>query len=112
MNDELIIQTYGASFDDIAPGITTRVEEARVTGEDWLTTMQRILSSLTLTYQQQQLMALNIQRARNGQPPVDISAYSGIGVNVGLSQGTQQLVIYGGIALLALLAFQTVMKGR
>mgnify|MGYP001003535001 CR=1 FL=1 len=107
-----IFQVYGTSFDDIAPGINQRVQETAVAGEDYLTTLQRILSSLALTYQQQQLMALNIERARRGQPPVDIAQYSGIGVNVGLSTGTQQLVMYGGIALLALLALQTVMKGR
>lgn len=110
MNDDLIIQTYGTSFDEIAPGFTARVDEVRTGSEDWLATAQRILSSLTLTYQQQQLIALNIERARRGQPPVDISAYSGIGVNVGLSQGTQQLVIYGGLALMALYAMRVLAR--
>ena len=109
--DDQVYLNYGASFDDIAPGVNTRVNEAAVAGESYLDTLTRIMQSLTMTYQQQQLMQLNIARARAGQPPVDIAAYSGIGVNVGLSQGTQQLVMYGGLALLALLAFRTV-KGR
>jgi hypothetical protein len=46
-------------------------------------------------------MQLNIERAKNGLPPLDIASYSGIGVNVGLSPETKNLLIYGGIALLA-----------
>lgn len=108
--DDFVFQTYGTSFDDIAPGINQRVQETAVAGEDYLTTLQRILSSLALTYQQQQLMALNIERAKRGQPPVDIAQYSGIGVNVGLNAGTQNLVIWGGAALLAAFVFSSLMK--
>jgi hypothetical protein len=46
-------------------------------------------------------MQLNIERAKGGLPPIDIASYSGIGVNFGLSPETKNLLIYGGIALLA-----------
>jgi len=56
----------------------------------------------------QQMTNINIQRAKNGQAPlpIDPSQY-GLAptVNFGLAGGTQSLVMYGGIALLALLAF-------
>jgi hypothetical protein len=48
-------------------------------------------------------MQLNIARAEKGLPPIDIASYSGIGVNVGLSPATRNLLIYGGIALIAVL---------
>lgn len=63
--------------------------------------MQKLVPALTMTVQQVQLMQLNIERAKNGLPPIDIAAYTGIGVNVGLSPETKNLLIYGGIALVA-----------
>ena len=66
-----------------------------------------------LTVQTYQLNQINLERARMGLPPIDVSQYAtGVGVRVGLAPQTQQLVIYGGLALLAVLVFQSVMKRR
>ena len=62
--------------------------------------------------QQRQLMQINVDRAKRGEPPLDIAQYSGVGVNVGLSPQTQALVTYGGIALLAFLVFNTLARRR
>lgn len=59
-----------------------------------------------------QLNQINVERARMGLPAIDVSQYTGVGVRVGLAPQTQQLVIYGGLALLAVLVFQSVMKRR
>jgi hypothetical protein len=66
--------------------------------------LRRVLAaSLGLGVQQYQLMNLNVERARQGLPPIDVARYSGAGVNIGLSPGTQQLVTYAGLALVGLL---------
>ena len=57
-----------------------------------------------------QLNQINVERARMGLPPIDTSAYTGVGVRVGLAPQTQQLIIYGGLALLAVMVFQGFMK--
>ena len=94
-----------ASLETIAPGISTMIEQTSSPGESWSTTLQKLLPNLALTAQQLQLMQINIQRAKQGLPAIDVASYSGAGVNVGLSPDTQKLVIYGGIALLAVYFF-------
>lgn len=59
-----------------------------------------------------QLNQINVERAKLGLPPIDTSQYTGVGVRVGLAPQTQQLLIYGGLALMAVLVFQSVMKRR
>ena len=92
---------YAAVLEEIAPGINTKINQTQTTGESWIDTLTKLVPALTLTVQQIQLMQLNIARAEKGLPPIDIASYSGIGVNVGLSASTRNLLIYGGIALVA-----------
>ncbi len=94
---------YKEIAERIAPGINAKVEQTTTPGESWLTTIQKIVPALAMTAQQAQLMSLNIERAKKGLPPIDITKYTGVGVNVGLSPSTQNLVIFGGLALLAVL---------
>jgi hypothetical protein len=89
--------------DTIAPGFNEKVAQAAAPGEDYITTAQRIMTAVTMTYQQQQLMSLNIERAKQGLPPLDIAQYTGVGVNIGLSPATQQLVMVLGLGLLGIL---------
>lgn len=86
-----------------APNGSNIIAQNQTPGEPWYETAQKILTGLVMTQQQRQLMELNIERARQGLPPIDINAYSGVGVNVGLSRGTQQLVTYALIGLGAIL---------
>lgn len=92
---------YDKVLNEIAPGVIQKINQTQTTGESWIDTLTKLIPSLTLTAQQVQLMQLNIERAKKGLPPVDIASYSGIGVNVGLSGDTKNLLIYGGIALVA-----------
>ena len=92
-----------SASDTIAPGFNDKVAAAAAPGEDWLTTAQRIMTAVTMTYQQQQLMSLNIERAKQGLPPLDIAQYTGVGVNVGLSPATQQLVLVLGLGRVGIL---------
>ena len=97
------VGNYAAVLEEIAPGINTKINQTQTTGESWIDTLTKLVPALTMTVQQVQLMQLNIERAKNGLPPIDIASYSGVGVNVGLSPQTRNLLIYGGIALVAVL---------
>jgi len=94
---------YAAVLDQAAPGIVQKIAQTQTPGESWIDTLTKLVPALTMTVQQVQLMQLNIERAKNGLPPIDIASYSGIGVNVGISPATRNLIIYGGIALVAVL---------
>jgi hypothetical protein len=96
---------YKLVFDAAAPGLTEKIAEAQKPGESWTDTYGRIASSLLMTVQQYQLINLNTERAKKGLPPVDIASYSGVGVNIGISPSTQQLLIFGGLAVAALVLF-------
>lgn len=94
---------YAAVLDKVAPGVVQKIAQTQVPGESWIDTLTKLVPALTMTVQQVQLMQLNIERAKNGLPPIDIASYTGVGVNVGLSPATRNLLIYGGIALVAVL---------
>jgi hypothetical protein len=74
--------------------------------DDWIQIAKQGLNLI----QTQQLNQLNIARARQGLPPIDTSRYTGTAVNVGLTPQTQQLIVYGGLALLAVLLINNLTK--
>ena len=98
------------AFGTFAPNATQIIAQNQTPGESWVDTAQKILTGLVMTEQQRQLMQLNIDRARQGLPPIDINRYTGVGVNVGLSQGTQQLVLYLALGAGALILLNSLMK--
>lgn len=89
-------------LDTAVPNFTTMANQAQKPGESIFDTALRILPNIAATKGQIDLINVNIERAKKGLPPIDLSAYSGLGVNVGLSAGTQQLVTYAGLALVGL----------
>jgi hypothetical protein len=97
---------YKLVFDQATPGLVPKIEAAAKPGENWTQTWERIASSVLMTVQQYKLINFNTERAKKGLPPVDIASYSGVGVNIGLSPSTQQLLLFGGLAVAALLFFQ------
>ena len=100
---DIKVGNYDAVLDQIAPGIVQKINQTQTANESWIDTLTKLVPALTMTVQQVQLMQLNVERAKNGLPPIDIASYSGVGVNVGLSPATRNLLIYGGIAVLAVL---------
>ena len=104
--------TWTVALESIAPTITQKIATQQQRDEPWWETWSRIASSVVMANQQRQLMQINVDRAKRGEPPLDIAQYSGVGVNVGLSPQTQTLVTYGGIALLAFLVFNTLARRR
>lgn len=104
--------TWTVALESVAPTVTQKIVSQQQENEPWWETWSRIASSVVMAKQQRDLMQINVDRAKRGEPPLDIAQYSGVGVNVGLSAQTQQLVTYGGLALLAFLVFNTLVRRR
>lgn len=85
------------------PGAPRIIADNQTPGEPWWQTGQKILLGIFQTDQQRQIMQLNIERARQGLPPVDPAQYSGLGVQVGLAPQTQNLILIGLLGLGAVL---------
>lgn len=92
---------YSEAVDAVAPGITGIIDSNRAPGESWTDTLQRLLPILATTYQQKQLLDVQVDRARSGLPPLDASMYAP-GVQVGLSSDTTKTLMFGAAAVLAL----------
>jgi hypothetical protein len=107
-----LTQPWTVSLDTIAPTITTKIKSQQQQGEPWWVTWSRIASSVVMTKQQYDLMQINVERAKRGEPPLDIAQYSGVGVQVGVSQNTQQFLTYAGIAVLGFLLINTLARRR
>jgi len=103
-------EAFKRVFNEAGPGVVDAINTSAMPGEKWTNTFTRIATSLGLGVQQYQLMNLNVQRARQGLPPIDVATYAGAGVNVGLSAGTQQLVTYAGLALIGLVLLNMATK--
>jgi hypothetical protein len=88
------------TMEQTAPGILDKAATIKMPGEDTIAAISRAMTGLTMTLQQRELMNLNIERAKKGLPPIDISQYSGVGVSVGLSSSTQQMVLMLGAGVL------------
>lgn len=104
--------TWTVALESIAPTVSAKINQQQQADEPWWETWGRIASSVVMAKQQRDLMQINVERAKKGLPPLDMAAYTGVGVQVGLSSQTQQLVTYGGLALLAFLVFNTLARRR
>jgi len=104
--------TWTVAIESYAPTLTQKIKSQQQQDEPWWETWGRIASSVVLAQQQRELMKINVERAKKGQPPLDMAAYSNVGVNVGVSQGTQQFLTYAGIAVLGFLLINTLARRR
>lgn len=104
--------TWTVALESVAPTVTQKIVSQQQENEPWWETWSRIASSVVMAKQQRDLMQINVDRAKKGLPPLDMAQYTGVGVQVGLSSQTQQLVTYGGLALLAFLVFNTLARRR
>lgn len=95
--------TWQTGLDSIAPNLSNTVTQNQANNEPWWVSAQKIATALVMTDQQRRLLNVQIDRASKGLPPLDLTNYTGVGVRVGLSPQTQTLLIYGGLALLAVL---------
>lgn len=95
---------YAASLEQIAPNIGSMIAEQQGTGESWLDSLTRLLPIIAATQQQRELLQIQVDRARQGLPPLDASQYS-TGVRVGLDDSTKKLLVGAAVGLGLLFAF-------
>lgn len=99
---------YGATIEAIAPGISSVVAQQQTPGESWTDTLLKVLPGIAATYQQRQILAAQVERARQGLPPLDMSQY-GLQVSVGMSSDTKMLI---GVSVAALAAVLLMNRSR
>lgn len=85
-----------------APGITEIANRIAVEGESWISAISRAMTTVAMADYQRRILNAQLERARQGLPPLQPSEYAPA-INVGLSPQTRNLLIYGGIALVAVL---------
>lgn len=102
---------YAQVFDYVAPGLNDMIEGQQQPGESWLDSVARLLPIIAATDQQRQLLQVQVDRAKQGLPPLNVSQYSA-GVQVGMSSDLKQLLIYGGLGFLAVMLFGAHRIGR
>ncbi len=89
-------------IEEVAPGITEIANRIAVEGESWISAISRAMTTVAMADYQRQILRAQLDRARQGLPPLQPSEYAPA-INVGLSPQTRTLLIYGGIALVAVL---------
>jgi len=99
-----ISQDYAVALETAAPGVVNVIDQVAKPGENWTDALVRTLPVLAATAQQYQILQVQVERARQGLPPLDSSQY-GAGVNVGLSADTLKIVLYAGLAVAAAIWF-------
>ena len=95
---------YATALETVAPNITSMMATQTYPGEDWTQTLTRLLTVITATQQQRQLLQVQVERARQGLPPLDASQYAvGVNANVGISRDAKLFVGIGIAAIVAVL---------
>lgn len=101
--------SYWLAIDSAAPGTQVAAESA---GWDWqaiLANTTEFLQALVVTEQQRQIIKLNLERAKQGLPPVSASDV-GMGVSVGIDEKTRTMIMIGGAVLVAALVYVATQK--
>ena len=94
-------RSYGV--ETIAPGISDVAEAIRVQGEDWISAVSRAMGQVAMADYQRRLLNVQLERARQGLPPLDASQY---GATVNVQAPQLNYLLLGGLALVALLALR------
>lgn len=101
---------YLNPLDTIAPGFASAVVQNQSTSESWVDTAMRVLPMLVTTLQQRQIISAQIQQARAGLPPLDMSTIAPQ-VNIGVSADTKTLLYGAGLLVAAVLILPGLMGG-
>lgn len=94
---------WAGGIETIAPGLLDQARDIAATGENWIDSVARAMSTVAMADYQRRLLNVQLDRARQGLPPLESSQY-GLGLNVGVN--TQTALLIGGVALVALLALR------
>lgn len=93
---------WANALESVAPTINEKITQQSQAGESWVTTLQRILPALATTVQQREILKIQLERARQGLPPLDNSQF-GAQVSVGLDNRTMMLLGAAAVGIAALL---------
>jgi len=107
--DAQIPNDYAQILEKEAPGVTQIVQQTQLPGENWYDSLAKLLPALTATYQQKQILDVQVERAKQGLPPLNATQFSA-GVNVGIAPETQKMLMYGAIGLGAIFLLTALMK--
>ena len=91
-------RSYGV--ETIAPGITEVADAIRVQGEDWISSISRAMGQVAMADYQRRLLNVQLERARQGLPPLDASQY---GATVNVQAPQLNYLMFLGIAAVAFL---------
>jgi len=87
---------YAQTAEEVAPGILDVVASIRVAGESFIDALARARAQVALSDAQSDLLALNIDRARQGLPPISPQSYiTGTPTNQSISANTVWLAVLG-----------------
>lgn len=100
--DAYVPDAYATQLETAAPGIGAMIQQSAAPGEGWTDTLRKLLPTIAATYQQKQLLDVQVDRAKAGLPPLDVSQYAA-GVNVGLSPEVMKTIVMIAIGLGAVL---------
>lgn len=101
---------WSRALESVAPGMTNLLQSQSTAGETWEQTWQRVMPAIAATVQQREILKIQLERARQGLPPLDNSQF-GAQVSVGLDTQTRNILIAGGAALIGLLAWRMFKRG-
>mgnify|MGYP000848251690 CR=1 FL=1 len=89
-------QIYATVAEQTAPGIVDVVNSIRVAGESFIDALARARAQVALSDAQSDLLSLNIDRARQGLPPISPQQYiTGTPTNQSISANTVLLAVLG-----------------
>jgi hypothetical protein len=84
------------TFEISNPGVPSLSVADDSATESWISTVKNAASAVLQVNQQRQVMDMQLQRARAGLPPLDVSAYTDAAAyQVGLNQSTQRTLLIG-----------------
>lgn len=95
---------WANAVDGIVPGAAQMATQATGPGDNYIDKLLQLAQAYVTTDAQRRLLSVQVERARAGQPPLDMSQY-GVGVNVGLSPDSLRMVGFAIVGLGALAFF-------
>lgn len=101
---------YARELEQVAPGINQIVSTQTQEGESWIDSLTRLLPVIAATYQQREILQIQLERARNGLPPINANEFAA-GVQVGVTPDLQKMLLIGGVALVAVIWFASKRRG-
>lgn len=102
------IDSFAASIDEFMPGFSNYLPTQGAGASDWIDSLAKTAGALAMTNAQRELLEIQLDRARQGLPPLDSSQY-GLGATVGISRDT---IITAGAVLGGLVVLWAVLNRR